>query len=198
MRRSRLAGVIITIYEVPLTPYHRTMPAPGTHWYHITFGTHGSWLPGDPRGFRTKHHKIHSSGHHRNPPPPGEHKQLLHFSKQLSPSAIHLPNRLLPTVGEAITTHAHQIGHRINAVSVAPMHVHLLIELPRTGAAAELGRIKRKASWAVRDELPGKIWAKGCGIKPIKDKAHQINTFNYIVKHKDQGAWVWTYRDNGT
>jgi REP element-mobilizing transposase RayT len=171
------------------------MPHPGKHWFHITFGTHGSWLPGDPRGFRTKHSKVHSSGDHRNPPPPGEHNELYEYNKQLTPNAICIPKHILPTIGNAITIHATQLGHQLIAISVAPMHVHLLIELPRKQATTEVGRIKRKASWSIRNELPGKVWANGCGVKPIRDKPHHINTFNYIVRHREQGAWVWSCKD---
>ncbi|HEX3314753.1 MAG TPA: hypothetical protein VHR72_07680 [Gemmataceae bacterium] len=29
--------------------------------------TYGSWLPGNPRGFRSRKHRIHSSGDYKNP-----------------------------------------------------------------------------------------------------------------------------------
>jgi hypothetical protein len=39
------------------------------------------------------------------------------------------------------------------------------------------------------------MWGKrGKGTR-INDYKHQTNTFNYIVRHKKEGAWVWTYRD---
>jgi REP element-mobilizing transposase RayT len=171
------------------------MPPPGKQWFHITFGTLGSWLPGDPRGFRTKHEKIHSSGHHRAPPPPGEHAKLLCYSEQLRPDAVVILKPLLPVIGHAIIESAGQHGYRINALSIAPMHAHLLIELPRTGTVAEVGKLKRRASFAIKDRMPGRVWAKGCGVKPIKDKSHLVNTFNYILRHKEQGAWVWSFRD---
>jgi REP element-mobilizing transposase RayT len=171
------------------------MPLPGKRWFHITFGTHGAWLPGDPRGFRAKGHRLHSSGDHRHPPPAGEHHQLHTYSERLASDAVRLPQHLLPVIGQAILSQAEQQNHRINAISVAPMHVHLLTELRRDGTAAEIGRIKRRASWAVRHELPGRVWAKGCGIKPVRDKAHMVNTYRYILTHAGQGAWVWSIQD---
>ncbi len=74
------------------------------------------------------------------------------------------------------------------------MHVHMLVKLPRQDVAAIIGKIKRCGSLSVTQTMPGRLWAKGCGIKPIKDKTHQINTFNYILRHREQGAWVWTFR----
>ncbi len=71
------------------------------------------------------------------------------------------------------------------------MHAHLLIELPIDGTAAVAGRIKRRASVAVTKVMPGKVWAQGCGIKRVRDRAHQVNTYRYIMKHVGSGAWVW-------
>ncbi len=175
--------------------YPHPMPSPGKRWYHITFGTHGSWLPGDPRGFRAKHAKVYSSGDHHHPPPPGEHAELLKHSKKLQPHTVIIPKPVLKQVGQAIVACAKQYAYRINAVSVSPMHVHLLIELPTANTISEVGKMKRHASRAVSDKMPGRIWAKGCGVKTIKDQTHQVNTFNYIIKHVDHGAWVWRFRD---
>ena len=47
------------------------MSAPWNRWFHCIGGTYGSWLPGDPRGFRTRHHREHVEGDYRNPPPAG-------------------------------------------------------------------------------------------------------------------------------
>jgi hypothetical protein len=38
-------------------------------WYHVTGSTYGAWLPGDPRGFRTRHHRQHVEGDYKDPPP---------------------------------------------------------------------------------------------------------------------------------
>ena len=47
------------------------MPKPEMIWRHVVISTHGNWLPGDPRGFRTRHHLEHVEGDYRNPPTPG-------------------------------------------------------------------------------------------------------------------------------
>ncbi len=56
------------------------MPTPGKCWWHNILSTHGSWLPGNPRGFRSRNHRIHSSGDYKNPPPLGEHAGLHRLS----------------------------------------------------------------------------------------------------------------------
>jgi len=59
-----------------------------------------------------------------------------------------------------------------------------------------IGRAKMHASMLLRDHgLPGKVWASGCRTLPIRDRAHQVNTFAYIARHSRQDAIVWTFRD---
>ncbi len=56
---------------------------PWNDWYHIMFHTYGTWLPGDPKGFRTRHHRGHVEGDYKNPPPPGTYDELWKRSKHL-------------------------------------------------------------------------------------------------------------------
>jgi hypothetical protein len=173
------------------------MPAPGKTWYHLTLGTHASWLPGDPRGFRDRRHRVHSSGDHQNPPPPGEHRNLHGYNKQHSSRTTLIPTNLRGMVGQKIVDHLIKLKHRVLALSVGGMYSHILAELPadRGQAKHEMTRCKQAATLAVRELLPNKLWAKGLGIKPIRDRQHQLNTYSYIRKHARQGAWVWTHRD---
>lgn len=87
--------------------------------------------------------------------------------------------------------------HRVIVASVGGMHVHALAELPndRVTARREVGVAKKAASQAIAKTLPGRIWAKGCGLKPIGDEEHHRNTFGYIERHVEEGAFVWTFRD---
>ncbi len=173
------------------------MPAPGKTWYHITLGTHGSWLPGDPRGFRDRKHRIHSSGDHRNPPPTGEHRDLHQYHKQHTSQTTVLPAELRGIVSQKLVNHLNKLKHQVLAVSVSGMHTHLLAELPcnRDQAKHEMTRCKQAAALAVREHLPTKLWAKGLGLKPIRDRQHQLNTFDYIRRHAGEKAWVWTHHD---
>ena len=40
-------------------------------WFHIIGNTYGTWVRGDPKGFRTLHHREHIEGDYKHPPPPG-------------------------------------------------------------------------------------------------------------------------------
>ncbi|WP_437230609.1 hypothetical protein SH661x_002053 [Planctomicrobium sp. SH661] len=52
-------------------------------WFHVTLTTYGAWLPGDPRGFRTRHHREHVEGDYRDPPPAGKYEGLHRASERL-------------------------------------------------------------------------------------------------------------------
>ena len=50
-------------------------------WYHVNGNTYGTWLPGDERGWRSRHHKVHVNGDYKNPPPPGAHDAHLEIGR---------------------------------------------------------------------------------------------------------------------
>src|SRR5438132_1090306 len=52
-------------------------------WYHCTASTYGTWLRGDPRGWRARHHREHVLGDYRSPPPKGMYGKLHERSKKL-------------------------------------------------------------------------------------------------------------------
>jgi hypothetical protein len=49
------------------------MAQPGMLWRHVIINTFCTWLHSDERGFRSRKHRIHSSGDYRRRPPKGEH-----------------------------------------------------------------------------------------------------------------------------
>src|SRR5258706_3182865 len=56
---------------------------PWHDWYHVMGHTYGTWLPGDPKGFRTRHHREHVEGDYKHPPPKGKYDELWNRSKDL-------------------------------------------------------------------------------------------------------------------
>ena len=173
------------------------MPSPGKSWYHIILNTRGSWLPGDPRGFRSRAHRIHSSGDYKNPPPTGEHAVLHNYAKLASKPPVTLPADLRALVGDAILRKSNQQGFEVIAICVGSNHVHVLAELPnsRNIVKETVGLWKQSASHRVRAHIPGKVWASGCDPILIKYKSHHRRVFGYILKHREEGAWVWSFRD---
>ena len=52
-------------------------------YYHTTAHTYGTWLRGDPRGWRARHHREHVEGDYRKPPPEGKYDALHEYAKSL-------------------------------------------------------------------------------------------------------------------
>src|SRR5438067_2338545 len=106
------------------------MPKPGMRWRHVIISTHNAWHPSDPRGFRTKDHKLHSSGDYKNPPPPGEHAGLHSYSKRISGAMVVIPRALRPIVGNAMLDKLKKLQYQCLIISVAGTHAHMQVELP--------------------------------------------------------------------
>jgi REP element-mobilizing transposase RayT len=164
-------------------------------WRHVVIGTVNSWLPGDPRGFRTWRHKVHSSGDYRDLPPAGEHAGLFARSKQISGDPVILADDLRETVGKAILQKLEKLQYQVLVLAVAGMHCHFLAELPDDLKAIRsiVGQCKTVSSHAIRERLPGRVWARDGSYKPVDTPEYQRNVFQYILDQ--EGAWTWSFRE---
>ncbi|CAN5610580.1 hypothetical protein BH09PLA1_BH09PLA1_24860 [soil metagenome] len=167
-------------------------------FFHIIINTHSTWLHGDPRGFRSREHRIHSSGDYRNPPPRGEHARLhAHQLKHSAPPTV-LPSNAFAVIGNAIVENLNSRGHMVEAASVNPTHSHQLVCLPHDFDQIKviMGWCKRFATRAARQQFDAlrdiEIWAEGETIKPIKDENHHINARDYILTKQGADAWTWS------
>src|SRR6266496_1335079 len=52
-------------------------------WYHCTGSTYGTWVRGDPRGWRSRKHHEHVDGDYKNPPPAGKYDRQYQHSQRL-------------------------------------------------------------------------------------------------------------------
>jgi REP element-mobilizing transposase RayT len=175
-------------------------PAHPTHieraWYHVTFSTYGTWLRGDERGFRDHDHRTHSSGNYKDPPPITEHTPLREWCKRvMHKDPVHLSHaqrvRILPLFLDSLRAH----NVRPIALALLPDHVHLLANFECECVRKHIGVAKTRTSHALRNEIPGTVWAKKCFPKLIRDREHHSSTFGYIVRHEKEGGVVWTFRD---
>lgn len=181
------------------------MPAPSSppppcprRWHHIILTTYGAWLPGDPRGFRTRHHREHVEGDYKNPPPEGTYTGLHASSKQSLDCA---PTLLTPAqraiVGAALHEKLASSGHELVCIAVGGQHVHLQVKLTTHRCRLDIGLAKKHAWFALRESgWNGRLWGKRCKAVPIRDRSHQMNVYRYILAHAGQGAWVWTWKQS--
>lgn len=172
-------------------------PALRSGWYHCNGNTYGTWLRGDPRGFRERHHRRHVEGDYRNPPAPGQYEQLHARSRELlKGEAVHLNAQQRRIAADALTDKLLRDGIEVNAVSVDDHHFHVLGRFRDYRVKHWIGRAKMHASMLLRDlGLKGHVWARGSRALPIRYRAHQLNTLRYIEEHRRRGAAVWTFRD---
>ncbi|MGH7243791.1 MAG: hypothetical protein ACREJD_10275 [Phycisphaerales bacterium] len=169
---------------------------PWNDWYHITGCTYGTWLRGDPRGWRTRHHREHVEGDYKNPPKPEQYENLLAQSKTL----------MIPNDAIKLTPPAQRIAcdvfasaltfHEIDVVAIAidRVHYHVLARFRDHNPRKWMGIAKSRSSRALSESghyPPGGIWAIRNRPWPIKDRAHQLATARYILRHEDSGAAIW-------
>jgi len=172
------------------------------NWFHITIHTYGTWLPGDPRGHRTRHHREHVEGDYRNPPPDTpERRALLERSRSLMPRpAVRIEPALREAVALAMRASLERRGVLLPIMCVDATHAHLLAKLPLEPESlpAEtlrrlIGLAKKDASRALSDadEIPrGGLWGKRSRGEPVRDRSHQIAAYRYIERHARAGAFV--------
>jgi REP element-mobilizing transposase RayT len=173
------------------------MPRPGHIWRHVVINTLGSWLHGDERGFRSRGHRIHSSGDYKHRPPPGEHAGLHYYHEDHSRDEIQILSPERAVIGRAIAKYLLDHGHRVLVVAVTKVHAHFLTELP--GPMDEVreitGHAKRASSRAVKNVMPGSIWSAGATFKRVLGPKHSKNVHDYILFDQGPEAWTWTYLD---
>lgn len=173
------------------------MPQAGKRWRHVIINTKCTWHHGDARGFRSREHRIHSSGDYRHRPPKGEHEGLLRYRNEHSGDEVHIDRELRPRIGLALREKLLGCEHRVLCVAVSKVHAHFLVELPDNilRIRAIVGDAKRHASRQVKNELPGSIWAAGGTYKPVRNRDHQLSAFEYILYDQGPDAWTWSERD---
>ncbi|HDZ20524.1 hypothetical protein LCGC14_0162870 [marine sediment metagenome] len=167
-------------------------------WYHVNGNTYGTWLPGDKRGWRSRHHKQHVDGDYKNPPPPGTYDDLHEHAKGvMGQPAVVLNVDQRRIAGEALVEMLLKQEVEVLALSVDAVHFHLLARFGDLPARAVVGRAKKHATFTLqRGGHRRRVWGKRARVLPIKDRAHQVNVFRYILSHATSGAWTWRFESD--
>jgi len=164
-------------------------------WYHVIGNTYGTWLPGDPRGWRSRHHGEHVDGDYKRPPPCGLYDGLHQNAEALKKrGAVILSPRDRQRAGMAMVEMLiHQEGE-ILSLSMDGVHFHLLGRFGSSPIRDVVGRAKKHAYHVLRASgHVGEVWAKRCDTRPIRNREHQVNTYHYVLDHVQVGAWVWAH-----
>lgn len=100
---------------------------PWNNWFHCIGSTYGTWVRGDPRGWRARHHREHVEGDYKNPPPAGTYDALHARSKKLMKRKeilLDAAQRLVACreMGQALLYHDIELID----LSVGAAHFHLI------------------------------------------------------------------------
>jgi hypothetical protein len=182
------------------------MTVPWRGYFHCIGNTYGSWLPGDPRGFRTKHHREHVDGDYRNPPPAGRYERLHQRSQGLMKrTQVRFTDEMRRLVIDIIVQSLRYHGVGLVVACVSSKHAHALASF-EPGSLTSTGRgiidpprhyfgiARRRAARALSDAglvAPGGVWSRKSEIVPIVDESHLRNATQYILDHEYEGAAVW-------
>jgi hypothetical protein len=184
------------------------MPTAWNAWYHLTSNSYGTWLRGDPRGWRERHHRKHVEGDYKNPPKRGTGDKELQKSKDLMQrAAVRLEKRLRGIALLAIVLTLLGDGMDVIIASLDDHHLHLLARFRDHQPRKRLGWAKFYATKAVKEYIshcekthggavgfqlnlkPGEgLWAKRSKAIPIKNRSHQLNVVKYVADHRNRGA----------
>jgi len=107
---------------------------PWRNWFHCGGSTYGTWLRGDPRGWRSRHHREHVEGDYKNPPPPGEYDELHERSRHLmkrNEVFLNREHRMIACreMGQSLLRH----GVELVDLCVSAAHYHILARFTRVG-----------------------------------------------------------------
>lgn len=179
--------------------------------------TYGTWLPGDPRGFRTRGHREHMEGDYKSPPTEDYSARHEAAKQRMARDAVVLSPAARAVVCDEVVSSLQSYGVELLAVGVSSNHMHVLgrfpekpaftergLQLPKTSAIDDpvrhlVGKAKQWSAKRLRTEglvASGKVWARKGKIVRVRDRSHQVNVLNYILRHAQEGAVAWSFRDD--
>ena len=180
------------------------MNEPWRDWYHCIVGTYGQWLPGDMRGWCERDHHEHVPGRRSRPPvrTPFNNARLAHSQEIMRWSAYRISAENREIIG-GLLVEGFGLQHiGVVALAVCEKNFHALIQISNHACKRALGAAKRHVTFRfapIVDPVEGRhqpIWERGSLAKPIKDRAHGFSVYKYILAHRNEGAWIWSFHNH--
>lgn len=164
----------------------------------VTWTTYGTWLPGDPHGFRTWRGKVYvpPPARYANQDAPAYDASRYADRYQAAVDAIERPILLSTSqrrvVLDALLDDLGTIGIMPSILAVDDRHVHLLARFGKYLIRPTVGRLKSIATRRLRDSgFTGKrVWGKGCHMRSLADERAYETALEYVRKHQDEGALI--------
>lgn len=166
-------------------------------WFHVILTTYGAWLPGDPRGFRTRKHRQHVDGDYKCPPAAGQHERLHATAmRSLTQEVVTISRADRVIVACALNKRLRDKGAAIAIIAVTGRHAHLLAKLPPKLTRRWIGQAKLHATFELKTQgRRGRLWGARGKFVPIDSRQHQVRVYRYIERHESEGAFIIRYKD---
>lgn len=88
-------------------------------------------------------------------------------------------------------------GALVACAAICAHHGHVLLKVPEHQTRRWMGVAKKHVWFKLRETgWKEKLWAKRPKFVPIENRGHQLNVYDYIVRHEQEGAFVWKHRDH--
>ncbi len=171
-------------------------------WWLISWTTHGTWLPGDKRGYRTWR------GHRYVPPPKryakreepvykaGEHAGVLQVAESISHGPTYLSHEQMEIALAAMVEEIDQISVAPAIMSVGDSHVHWLCYFGPVEIRPTVSRVKAAASRELnrRSSRETKTWTKGCNMRSKATQRECRIAYKYVRDHRDQECLIYEWK----
>jgi len=176
-----------------------------TLWWLVTWRTYGSWLPGDPRGFRTWRRREYV------PPPrdeaesgepiydPSAYKERYEEARErLTAPAVCLTLADRQKVCSALVAEIDRVRIVPATLAVAESHIHFVAQFGDLRIRPVVGRLKAAATLAIKQQGPtdAPVWAAGCHMKSLYGEDDFVAAFRYVQQHGCEGAVVHKWDSN--
>ncbi len=164
-------------------------------WYHVMGHTYGTWLPGDPRGFRTRRHREHIEGDYKNPPPEGKYDERHERARRsMKRDPVYLTREQRRRAVVIVSESLRKRKLDVIIIAIDRVHLHILARFPGHDPRKWVGIAKKESSAYMKQEglaPEGGLWAVRTKCKPIADRAHQLNVAEYLRQHASNRAVLW-------
>ncbi len=149
--------------------------------YHITFGTYGTRLHGDPRG------TVDRTQNQPGDPIIGQNEDWLQLElSNLKGDPVWLDETLCRSVELAAPDICVRGGWQHHVTACQANHVHMLVSSDDEGKLVRR-LIKRWLTQHLNDTgliRPVRWWAKGGSVKWVWDQAYFDNVYEYVVRQR--------------
>ena len=171
------------------------------HWWLVTWNTYGSWLPGDPRGFRTFRGQTYI------PPParyakPGEPTYQPEDYADLHQAAAAGTGETISLSADDRRTALDTLATAINTSNIIPAiasmaehHCHLLAKFGASHIRPTVGEYKAAITRQLHElgDTRDRLWAKECHMSSKKTEKEFRDAFAYVQRHIREGAEVYVW-----